>query len=348
MTVVMELALAVLLSAAALDVPAGADLAAALARARPGDTIRLGPGEHRGSLGRLSTVTISGAGSGATSIVAPEGEDGAVVTGDVALTGLELRAGPGRCGLKVLGGAARLEDVALSGGACGAFVDGGRLDGRGVDLAGGYGLLVPSGEVALDGGSARGTAAGVGTLRGAVSLRRFAIVGPAREAGISVAGGSATLEGVVVRAPGPSGISVSSGGRVDAVEVTVTGATEAQGVLGDCVQVIRGTVRIHGATLLGCAGAAVEASGGTLSLSGVDASGGSAGCLVLLNGASADLSGNLCAGRGPGLVAASGARATARVNRWWTDPVFWVDCASGARVELGRGETAKAPCAAPR
>ncbi len=71
-------------------------------------------------------------------------------------------------------------------------------------------------------------------------------------------------------------------------------------------------------------------------------------CLVLVNGAVADLSGNLCAGHGPGLVAASGARATARVNRWWTDPVFWVDCGSGARVELGRGETAKAPCAAAR
>ena len=36
------------------------------------------------------------------------------------------------------------------------------------------------------------------------------------------------------------------------------------------------------------------------------------------------------------------------VNRWWTDPVFWVDCGSGARVELGRGETSRAPCAAAR
>jgi hypothetical protein len=36
------------------------------------------------------------------------------------------------------------------------------------------------------------------------------------------------------------------------------------------------------------------------------------------------------------------------VNRWWTDPVFWVDCGSGARVELGRGEKEKAPCAAAR
>ena len=101
-------------------------------------------------------------------------------------------------------------------------------------------------------------------------------------------------------------------------------------------------------TLVGCAGAAVEASGGTLSLSGVDAIGGSGGCIVLVNGARADLSGNLCGGRGPGLVLADGARATARVNRWWTDPVFWVDCGSGARVELGRGETSRAPCAAAR
>ncbi len=349
MTVVMEMALGVLLSAATLDVPAGGDLSDALARARPGDTIRLGPGEHRGTLGRISGIAISGAGAEATSIVAPEGQDGAIVTGDAALSGLSLRAGPERCGLKVLGGAARLDDVALAGGTCGAFVDGGRLDGRGVDLSGGlYGLLVPHGEVALDAGSARGKDAGVGVLGGAVSLRRFAVVGPAREGGISVAGGTATLEAVVVRAPGPAGLTVSGGGRVEAVELTVAGATESGGFLGDCVQVIRGTARLHGATLVGCAGAAVEASGGTLALSGVDAAGGSAGCVVLLNGASADLVGNLCAGRGPGLVAASGARATARVNRWWTDPVFWVDCGSGARVDLGRGETSKAPCAAAR
>jgi hypothetical protein len=156
------------------------------------------------------------------------------------------------------------------------------------------------------------------------------------------------LEGVVIRSPGPSGIVVSAGALVEGVEVTVAGATEASGFLGACVQVIRGTLRLHAGSLVGCAGAAVEASGGTVGLSGVDASGGSAGCIVLVDGASADLAGNLCAGRGPGLVAASGARAKARVNRWWTDPVFWVDCGSGARVELGRGETAKAPCAAPR
>ncbi len=349
MTVVMELTLALLVSGATLDVPAGGDLAAAVARARPGDTIRLGPGEHRASLGTISGVTISGAGAGATTVVAPQGEDGVVVAGDAALEGLSIRAGPARSALKVTGGAARLRDVALAAGSCGAFVEGGRVVGRGVDLAGGqYGLLLRKGEVALDGGSARGKDAGVGVLAGQLSLRRFAIVGPAREAGISVAGGSASLEGVVVRAPGPSGISVSGGGRVDGVEVTVAGATEERGFLGDCLQVSRATARVHGATFVGCAGAAVEASGGELSLSGVDAIGGSAGCIVLVNGATADLSGNLCAGRGPGLVLVSGARATARVNRWWTDPVFWVDCGSGARVVLGRGETASTPCAAPR
>ncbi len=347
MIVVMELALAAVLAAATLDVPAGDDLAAALARARPGDTVRLGPGEHRGSLGRPTGITIAGAGAEATRIVVPEGEDGAVVSGQATLSGLSLRAGAGRCALKVLGGAARLDDVALAGGACGAFVEGGRLDGRGVDLdGGGYGLLLSRGDASLDAGSARGRGAGVGMLAGTLSLRRFAVVGPGREGGISIAGGAATLEGVVVRAPGPSGIAVSGAGRVSGVEVTVAGASESAGFLGDCVQVIRGEVRLQGATLVRCAGAAVEASGGSLALSGVDAVGGRAGCIVLVDGATADLSGNLCAGQGPGLVAASGARATARVNRWWTDPVFWVECGSGARVSLGRGEKAKAPCAA--
>ena len=32
------------------------------------------------------------------------------------------------------------------------------------------------------------------------------------------------------------------------------------------------------------------------------------------------------------------------MNRWWIDPVFWVDCGSGARVALGDGERARAPC----
>jgi hypothetical protein len=339
----MEAALAIVLTAT-IDVRAGEELAAAAARARTGDTLRLEAGAHRGSLGRLSGVRVEGAGAGRTVVVAPEGEDGAVALGAVTLQGLSLRAGAARCALKVLGGRARLADVSLAGSGCGAFVDAGRLDGEDVTLSGGYGLLVAGGEVALAGGSARGTSAAVGVTGGAVTLRRFATIGPALEGGVSVARGAVTLEGVVIRAPGPSGISVSAGGRVDGVGVTVVGASDWNGVLGDCVQVIRSSLRLAGATLLGCAGAAVEASGGDVALSGVDATGGSAGCLVLVNGASASLAGNLCAGRGPGLVATSGARATAEANRWWTDPVLWVDCASGARVHLGRGESARTPC----
>jgi hypothetical protein len=106
----------------------------------------------------------------------------------------------------------------------------------------------------------------------------------------------------------------------------------------------RATLRIEGATLLACGGAAVEAQGGTLTLSGVDASGGVAGCLVL-HGGRADLTGNACAGHGPGLVLEAGAHASLRMNRWWTDPVLWVDCGSGARAALGAGELARAPCA---
>lgn len=333
---------------ATIDVRAGQNLAGALARAKPGDLVRLGPGEHRGSLGRRAGIAVEGAGAGETVVVPPEGEDGIVATGEVTLRGLAIRAGPGRCGLKVLGGAARLEDVALSGGSCGAFVDGGRLEGRGVELRGEYGLLLREGTVSLDAGSARATAAGIGVVGGELTLRRFDVVGPAREGGISVASGAASLEAVTIRAPGPSGIAVSTGGRVEGTGVTIAGASAAQGFLGDCAQVIGGSLHLTGATLIGCAGAAVEASGGEVSLRGVDAAGGAAGCLVLVNGATASLEGNLCAGRGPGLVLASGAHATAIANRWWTDPVLWVDCGSGARVKLGRGETVREPCAAPR
>lgn len=345
MTGVMEAALAFVV-AATLDVAPGDDLGAALARARPGDVVRLARGEHHAELGRLSGVSIEGAGAGDTVVRVPEGADGAVATGDLALRGVALLAGPERCALKVLGGSVRLDDVVLAGGGCGAFVGDGRLDGRGVELSGGYGLLAEGGEVVLDGGSARATDAGVALVGGAVTLRRFAVVGPSREAALSVSRGTATLEAVVLRAPGPSGISVSAGGRVEGVGVTVSGATEQNGFLGSCVQVIRGTLRLEGSTLVRCAGAALEASGGELALVGVDASGGSAGCLVLVNGAKAELVGNLCAGRGPGLVAASGARAAARHSRWWTDPALWVDCGSGARVALGPGERVPEPCAA--
>jgi hypothetical protein len=100
----MEAALAFLACGATLDVPAGGDLAAAVARARPGDAIRLGPGEHRGALGTISGVTVSGAGAGTTTVVAPQGADGVVVAGDAVLAGLSIRAGPARSALKVTGG----------------------------------------------------------------------------------------------------------------------------------------------------------------------------------------------------------------------------------------------------
>lgn len=342
---VMGMALAVAL-VATVDVPAGADLAAALRSAHTGDVVRLAPGEHRGSLGRLKGLAVEGAGAGATTVIAGEGEDGAIAEGELSLSGLSLRTGPARCALKVLGGAAKMRDVALSGGACGAFVDGGRVEGAGVDLSGDYGLLVRQGAVVLDGGSARAAAAGVATLGGSVRLRRFAIVGPHREAAITVSGGEATLEAVTIRAPGPTGIAVSASGRVEGAGITVAGSSGSQGFLGDCAQVIRGSLRLEGSALLRCGGASLEASGGAIALRGVDAMGGEAGCLVFLNGATADLEGNVCSGRGPGLVVGSGARASLRANRWWTDPVLWVDCGAGARVAVGRGETIRQPCAA--
>jgi hypothetical protein len=344
MTVLTAAALAIALGAE-IEVGAGEPLAAALARARPGDVVRLGPGVHAGALGRAAGLRVEGAGAGETVLAVPEGEDGAIAAGALDLTGLTIRTGPERCALKVLGGEARLRDVALSGGACGAFVDGGRLLGRDVALSGAYGLLLRDGEASLDEATLAGTAAGAGVLGGALTLRRAAVTGPGREAGISVAGGAAALEAVVIRSPGPSGISVSGGARVDGLDVTVAGAVEIGGVLGDCAQVIRGTLRLEGATLLRCAGAAVEASGGEVRLEGVDATGGSAGCIVLMNGAAAELRANLCAGRGPGLVVASRSRARLVANRWWTDPVLWADCGAGVVVEAGRGERLKPPCA---
>jgi hypothetical protein len=346
-TLVAGAALALALGAT-IEVRAGEDLAAALARAKPGDVVRLGRGTHRGSLGRAAAIAIEGAGAGETVVVAREGEDGLVAAGEATLSGLTLRAGPGRSALKVLGGAVRLEDVALSGGSCGAFVDGGTLRGRGVDLAGEYGLLLREGRATLENGSARGSGAGIGVLGGELTLRRFDVVGPSREAGVSVSRGSASLAVVTIRSPGPSGIAVSGGGRVEGTAVTVAGAVESNGILGDCAQVRRGSLRLFGATLVGCSGAAVESWGGEISLRGTDAAGGSAGGVVLLDGASAALEGNVVAGRGPGLVLASGARAVAVANRWWTDPAMWIDCGSGARVRLGRGEELAQPCAAAR
>ncbi|HSN90922.1 MAG TPA: hypothetical protein VLS93_06815 [Anaeromyxobacteraceae bacterium] len=336
-------AAAALAAAAILEVPAGEPLAAALARARPGDVVRLGPGDHAGSLGRLDGIRVEGAGPAATRVLSPEGEDGAVVVGRAEISGLAIRAGPARSAVKVLGGTARLSDVALRGGASGAFVDGGRLDGEGVDLVGGhYGLLSARGQVALRGGSARGGMAGVGILGGALDLSRFAVVGPSREAGISVSGGRARLSAVTVRAPGPTGIAVDRG-TVEGEDVLVAGAVEQDGFLGDCLMARRGTVRLAASTFLGCAGTALSASGGEVRLSGVDAVCGASGCLVFVNDARADLEGGLCAGRGPALVAGSGAQVRTRFERWRTDPTVWVDCGAGARVRILDGG-ARQPC----
>lgn len=343
-TAIMEAALALVLRAT-LDVAAGGSIAAAVAAARPGDVVRLAPGTYRGALGRLSGIAVEGAGAGRTEVVAPEGEDCAVVAGEARLAGLVLRAGPARSALKVLGGSARLEDVVLQGGAAGAFVDEGTLTGAQVELAGGYGLLARRGDVALDGGSARGTSAGVAAVATRLALSRFAIVGPAQEAGLSVAGGTATLSAVTIRAPGPAGIAASAGAEVDGTDVLVDGPTEEGGFLGDCVQAQKASVSLRASVLQRCGGAAVEVSGGSLRLIGVDAIGGAAGCVILVNGATADLEGNLCVGRGPALVVGSGARARLRMNRWRSDPAAWVDCAAGARIEVGPGERIPQPCA---
>ena len=45
-------------------------------------------------------------------------------------------------------------------------------------------------------------------------------------------------------------------------------------------------------------------------------------------------------------MATGGATARVRLDTWLADPVFVVDCASGARVKLVEGEAAREPCAA--
>lgn len=339
------------LLAAGPDVMPGADLAAALRAARAGDVLRLGPGVHQASLGRLRIpVRIEGAGAGVTVLLAPEGEDGLVVEGgDVRLAGLTLRAQGPRAGLKVLGGAVRVEGVALAGGAVGAFVDGGKLTGADVDLAGGYGLLLRSGEASLAASRATGVRAGIAQLGGRLELHRLAVTGPSSEAAISLSGGTALVEDAIIRSPGPSGMSVLGSARVEARAIDVSGATEVRvtegtRIQGDCVQLRRGTLALAAGTLTRCGGASVEASGGSVDVRGVDATGGEAGCLVFVDKASARLQGNRCVRRGPGIVAAGGAQVRASLNRWLLDPVLWVECGSGARVYLGVGETAREPC----
>jgi len=332
---------------ATVEVAPGTDLTRALESSRPGDVIRLAAGPYTGSLGRVSTpLRIVGAGSGVTTVVAPEGEDGLVVeNGQVSLSGLTIVASGPRAALKVLGGEVSAEGVAMVGGAVGVFVQGGRFTARDADLSGGYGLLLRNGSVALSGSRARGGHAGIAQLGGRSELVRVAIEGPSTEAGITVSGGSASLDDVVIRSPGPAGLSVAGSGRVEARALDVSGASEAEGgILGDCVQVRRGTLRLESAVLTRCGGAAVESLGGTLELMGVDATGGEAGCLVFLDRVRARVDGSRCTKHGPAVVAASGAEVMATMNHWLVDPILWVECASGARVHLGVGETAREPC----
>jgi hypothetical protein len=339
---------------ATLDVAAGTSLADALGRARAGDVIRLGPGVHAGSLGRISDLRIEGAGAGISRIVAPEGTDGAIATGRVALVGLTLEAGNARTALKVLGGEAILLGVELRGQAVGLFVESGRVTGRDVQLAGVLGLLQAGGEVTLRDGHVLGAGpahAGLAVLRGRLDVTRSSITGPFEEAALTVASGSAALDDVVIRDPGPTGIAVVRG-EVTGRDVEISGAREVpiegqpgvEAILGDCVQLRRGAVSLASSALVRCGGTAVSASGGTLRLDGVDAQGGSAGVLVLLDGARADLRGNWITGRGPGLVLADSSQADATFNRWRTDPVFWVECGAGARIRLGFGEHSSQPC----
>jgi hypothetical protein len=336
---------------AEVPVAAGASLPEALARLAPGDTLRLGPGEHRGALGRLGGVAVAGAGAGVTVLVVPQGEDGVVTGGDLVLDGLSIVVGPRRSALKVLGGAARLRDVALLGGAAGAFVDEGRLDGTEVVLDGEYGLLSWRGEVRLSRVAASGRHAAVGILGGTLDLSRATLTGPGTEAALSVAGGRVRLAEVVVRAPGPTGLAVS-GGSVEGRDVTVAGPRPVGGSLdpadslfGDCLQVRRAEVRLSASELTACGGAAVEASRARLWLDGVDASGGEAGCLIVTDRSEADLAATLCTRRGPGLVVMQGSRVRAFGARFWTDPAIWADCGSGAQVQLLDAPAAGQPCA---
>jgi hypothetical protein len=346
----MTLAAAALLPAllsAVVEVPAGADLAAALSAARPGDELRLGPGLHAGSLGRVrGPLSIAGAGAGRTAVVAAEGEDALVVEGgEVRLSGLALRSGPRRAALKVLAGEVWADDLAATGGAVGLFVEAGSFTGRDILLSGDYGLLLRGGTVTLEGGAAQGVRAAVAQLHGASLLRRLAVSGPSTEAGVTISGGTATLEDLVVRSPGPAGLSVLGTARVEAQRLDISGAAEEQGgILGDCVQVRRGALRLWASTLTRCGGAAVEALGGEVELRGVDAVGGEAGCLVFLEKSLAELHGDRCTRRGPALVAASGAQIRASMDSWLADPALWVECGSGARVHLGVGEAVQEPC----
>jgi hypothetical protein len=337
-------ALLSLAAAAVHEVREGGDAAGALARSRRGDVVRLGAGVHRAALRVPPGVVVEGFGAERTRVVAPEGQDAAIAEGDAVVRSATLVAGSPRCALRVVAGEVRVERASLVGGACGARVSGGALRASGVAFAGDVGLLVAGADVEVVGGTLRGASAAVALQGGSLRMKAALVEGPFREAALSAAGGTARLEGVVLRAPGPAGIAVEGDATVEALGLVVSGG-DSGGIPGACVQVRRGAVALSGSSLLACGGVALQLAGGTVRLAGVDASGGISGCLALAGRAGAELDGNLCAGTGPGLAAASGSRAAARMNRWWTDPVFWVDCASGARVALGEGERSRAPCA---
>ena len=334
--------LAVLLTAV-VSVPAGASLPDALARARRGDTVALGAGVHRGSLGRVAELTVTGEGEGATVVEAPEGTPGAVVRGAVTFTGLTLRAGPAQCALVVDGGAAALRDVALAGGACGAAVSSGSLAAVRADLRGGrHGLVVRGGDARVDGGSLQGSLAGVAVEGGAAAISNAVVFGPSRKAAVTVTGGDVALSAVVIASPGPAGIAIA-GGRVRAEAVTIGGA-DRDGPSA-CVEALGGEVTLSGSELVRCGGSGVAASGARVRLDGVDVEGGTSGCLALVGSARGDLQGVRCTGRGPGLLLAGGATAQLRMDRWLVDPALVVECAKGSRATLLYGELVREPCA---
>ncbi|MFT3914508.1 MAG: hypothetical protein QM704_10440 [Anaeromyxobacteraceae bacterium] len=343
----MVSALVSFLLAATLDVPPGADLAEVVGRARPGDVVRVPAGRHVAALGSLRGVRVEGAGAGLTVVEAPEGVDGAwAAGGEVSLSGLTLRAGPERCGLVVRAGTASLDDVGLTGGACGVRVDAGALRGKGLSLHGRTALVVAGGDASLSDGDGRGERAAVLVNGGALALERFTLsAGRAAEAALVAASGRTRLSLVVVFAPGDVGVSASSGAEVEGDEVTVVGAgVQEDEIPGACLLARKATVRLTGGMLARCGGAALQALGGSVHLTGVDASGGVSGCLLFLGGARAELAGNACGGRGPGVLATGGAQVAARKNLWWTDPLRVVDCASGSRMTLGPGERGPVPC----
>jgi hypothetical protein len=334
-----------LLLGAELTLQAGAPLAPALARLAPGDTLRLGPGVHQGSLGRLSGVQVAGAGPGVTVVVAPEGVDGVESReGTLELSGLTRVVGARRSALKVLGGQVRLERVALVGGSCGAFVDEGEATGLEVLLSGDYGLLLARGTVRLRDLTATGRVAGVASLHGDLEIARAVVTGPSREGGISVAGGRSRLSEIAIRGTGPTGLTLT-GGEVVASDLAVAGPIEVDHALGDCVQVRHGTLTLRSSLLLQCGGAALEASGARIVLSGVDAAGGEAGGLILIDRTTATLDGNRLTRTGPGLVVSEGSSARGFGNRFLTDPALWVDCADGASALLDGDPDVRRPCA---